>query len=86
MRRGVTLLELLTALVIAGFLVVGLTTSFYSAVQYELRAPEARNRNVDRYAFEDRVRALLSAAYLSTDANDQNLYFIALAHHNCFFS
>lgn len=78
MRRGVTLLELLTALIIAGFLVVGLTSSFYAAVQYEIRAPQARNRNVDRYAFEDRVRSWLAAAYLSSDPNDQNSYFIGL--------
>ena len=75
-RRGLTLLELLTALAIAGLLVTALATAFSSTVRYQLRAPESRRTHLASIGFEDRMRALLRQAFVDESETSVDTYFI----------
>jgi type II secretory pathway pseudopilin PulG len=74
--RGVTLLELLIALILIVMVTGAVTRSFILSLDYEQRLRESRQVG-DRYRnFEDRLSNLLKRAYLSTDGNDSSTYFI----------
>lgn len=76
MRRGVTLLELLTVLVIAGLLAMSLATSFSAAVRYQTQTRVPRQELLQQVAFEEKLRTLLSRAFVDEDLANDHTYFI----------
>lgn len=76
MRRGVTLLELLTVLVIAVLLAAGLAESFSAAVHYQLNARAPRQTFRAQADFEDRLRNAIARAFVDSDLANDHTYFI----------
>ncbi len=75
-RRGISLIELLTVLVIAALLATSLATSFSVAVRFQTQSQVPREELLQQVAFEDRVRNLISRAYVDEDQASTNTYFI----------
>lgn len=75
-RRGITLIELLTAMALSGIVILGLVTVFGEAVQQQLTDGQRREEFEQSIGFEDRVRHLISHSYLSMVEGDQNTFFI----------
>lgn len=76
MRRGITLIELLTAMALSGIVLVGLVSVFGAAVAQQLSDGQKREEFEASIGFEQRMRKLISHAYLSPVATDQNSFFI----------
>lgn len=75
--RGITLLELLAALVVAGMLVSSLAMAFSTSLRAYLRSPDALDRVDEDRALEKRLTNLISRAWVSSGDTDQTSYFIA---------
>lgn len=75
-RRGITLIETLLALGIGGLIVTAVTASFRAVVDYQINLPPKRNAAIKQISFEDRLRALLSRAFVDEDQANPNSYFI----------
>lgn len=75
-RRGLTLLEVLVSMAIAGLLAVAVSTAFSAAVRYQLRAPQSRDAHLAQVNFENRIRGLLSRAFVDDDAANENTSFV----------
>ncbi|MFN8218771.1 MAG: type II secretion system protein GspJ [Fimbriimonadales bacterium] len=78
-RRGLTLLELLTALAIAGIVAISLSAMFSVAALQDVRGNAADQALQQRRGFEEAIRSRLLQAYVSEDAADDNTYFIGRA-------
>lgn len=76
-RRGVILLELLVALAVAAILSVGLMATMDMLVSYQTRVPENRDKILNATNLDDRLRELISAAFVDQDEADTGTYFIA---------
>jgi len=76
MRRGITLIELLTAMALSGIVIMGLVAAFGAAVSQQLTDGQKREEFELSIGFEERVRQLIAHAYLSPIAEDQNTFFI----------
>lgn len=74
-RRGITLIELLTAMALSGIVLMGLVSTFAMAIQTQLADGQKREEFETNAAFEQRVRNLISHAYITTDAADLNTFF-----------
>lgn len=75
-RRGISLIELLTVLVIAALLATSLATSFSVAVRYQTQSQAPRDALLQQIAFEERLSGLLSRAYVDEDQASVNTYFV----------
>jgi len=75
-RRGITLIETLLALGIGGLIVTAVTASYRAVVDYQINLPPKRNAAIKQISFEDRLRALLSRAFVDEDQANPNSYFI----------
>lgn len=75
MSRGITLIELLTAMALSGIVLVGLVSVFGAAVSQQLTDGQKREEFEASIGFEQRVRNLIAHAYLNGDQNDTNSYF-----------
>lgn len=76
MKRGVTLIELLVALLISGAIVVSLASAFASAATFETQAPRIRAAEAADRAFEETVQKLVRSAFVTADAEDTGTFFI----------
>ncbi len=75
-RRGISLIELLTVVVIAALLATSLATSFSVAARYQTTSQQPREALLQQVAFEERVRNLISRAYVDEDQASTNTYFV----------
>lgn len=75
-RRGITLLELLTAVFIVGLLATSLAASFSAAVRYQTQTRAPRQELLQQIAFEDKLKNLISRAYVDEDLANDHTYFI----------
>ncbi len=69
-RRGVTLLELLVAAILAVSVVAGLAMAFQVAVHHEIGFDRPRQQYEAVTDFQTKLRSLLSRAYISSNVND----------------
>jgi prepilin-type N-terminal cleavage/methylation domain-containing protein len=74
-RRGITLIELMTAMVLSGIVLVSLVSVFATSVQQQLTDGQAREAYETEASFEERVRKYLSHAYLNPDPANQTTFF-----------
>jgi type II secretory pathway component PulJ len=70
------LIELLTAMALSGIVLVGLVSVFGAAVTQQLTDGQKREEFEASIGFEQRVRKLISHAYLSPVETDLNSFFI----------
>lgn len=75
MRRGLTLIELLVALAMSAFIIVGSASAYVTAINFERQSRDSQDAYEHRSVLEQRIRALLGGAYVSADANDPLTYF-----------
>jgi Tfp pilus assembly protein PilE len=73
---GLTLLELLVGAAIFAMVSAALSRAFWFAIHYEINAPAERERFESQIRFEDRMRAILQQAYISSSATDLSTYLI----------
>ncbi len=72
-----TLIEVLLAVAMSGFIAMALSRAVEGMVRYEQQAPQSSKREQARIDFETRMREMISAAYLSADETSTTTYFIA---------
>jgi hypothetical protein len=60
----------------AAIIAVALSRAFYTVVRYEINAPAQRDAADAKTRFEDRLTAILQAAYLSSTSTDLATYLI----------
>lgn len=75
-RRGVTLLELLLTLGIVVLILGSVSHALAIGLNYQSKVTADRDVLNERAEFEEKVRDLISHAYLSPDATDANSYFV----------
>lgn len=75
-RRGITLIELMTALVIGVFVVFGLSIAFSSAVRYQTEVAPRRQAVLQEFAIENQLRALIENAYIDNSLDSAHTFFI----------
>ena len=73
---GLTLIELLVAAMMFALVAVALSRAFWFALRYEVNAPAQRERFASQIRFEDRLRAILQQAYISSSTSDLTTYVI----------
>jgi hypothetical protein len=73
--QGVTLIELLVVSFMTALITIGAATAFRASVDFQRNVLPQRERVVRIQRFEDRLRNLLSKAYISADENDTATYF-----------
>lgn len=78
-RRGLTLIELMITLAISGVLVMSIAMAFEYGVKFQRLVPQTEARMRAEVRFEQRLRELLEAAYLTADVTDQTAYFLTLS-------
>ncbi|MEQ1823754.1 MAG: prepilin-type N-terminal cleavage/methylation domain-containing protein [Fimbriimonadaceae bacterium] len=76
MKRGFTLIELLTAMALSGIVLVGIVSAMGLAISTQRADGQKRADFETKLVFENRVRNLLTHAYVSSDTNDTKTYFI----------
>lgn len=75
-RRGFTLVELMVVLISMALILSVVSTSVLTAIQHTERVKASRVTSERDRLFEDRIRTIFQAAYLSTDPTDASSYFI----------
>jgi prepilin-type N-terminal cleavage/methylation domain-containing protein len=75
-RRGFTLIELMTAVALSGIITIALSLAFSVATRAYRDTPLPRQAFEAERGPEAQIRKLLETAFVSTDAADQNTYFI----------
>ncbi len=78
-RGGYTVVEMIVVLVMTAILLAGAFGAYASAFGYDERARAARGRAAAGRGTEDRLRAWISRAALSSVATDPDSYFVATA-------
>jgi len=76
-RRGVTFVEVLVAMVISAIITASLTLTFGAVVDAQVRGPEVAARVQNETALEDKLREIISAAWVDDDSTDDTTYFVA---------
>lgn len=79
MRRlagGITLIELLTALVIGVFVAMALSFAFSTATRYQTEVVPRRAEALQEFAIEARLRNLLERAFVDISQDSEHTYFI----------
>lgn len=76
-QRGLTLLELLVALIGSAILIGGVALSYEVAASWQRRSPEKRDAMEKVTRFQDRLIHLLENAYITSDENDADTYFMS---------
>jgi Tfp pilus assembly protein PilE len=74
-RRGITLIELLVSLAISVFVGVAVVGAFHTAVQMGPSISASNDKLQAGIALEDRLRKILSHAWINTSRTDQSTYF-----------
>lgn len=75
-RRGITLIELLTALVIGAIVAFGLNLAFSTSIRYQTEVKPRREQALQEFAIENRIRRLLEHAYVDSSLDSEHTYFI----------
>lgn len=76
MKRGFTLIELMTALALSGIITIALSLAFSVATRAYRETPIPRQNFEAERGPEVQIRKLLETAFVSSDAADQSSYFI----------
>lgn len=76
MRRGLTVIELMVALIITGFVVLAATSAYSSGIRFEQQTRQAQEQHETSIQFEDRIRRLLAGIYVSSTATDTTTYML----------
>lgn len=76
-QRGLTLLELLVALIGSAILIGGVALSYEVAASWQRRSPAKRDAMEKVTRFQDRLIHLLENAYITSDENDADTYFMS---------
>lgn len=74
--RGLSLIELLMAMLILAIIIPALTMTVSSAVRYESRMDEVYQVSSEKVAFEDRLKAIVEKAYIKGTPGDTTTYFV----------
>ncbi|HLP00068.1 MAG TPA: prepilin-type N-terminal cleavage/methylation domain-containing protein [Fimbriimonas sp.] len=75
-RRGFTLVELMVVLLAMSMILAASASVVREAIQHTERVKDSRVISERDALFEDRIRSIVRAAYLSTDQTDASSYFI----------
>lgn len=75
-RRGVTLVELLVVAAMGVLIAVGTVRAFESGLDFQTRLQPQRKQQTERFVFEERLGDLISHAYLGSDAESTQTYFV----------
>ena len=75
-KSGITLIELLVSSVMFAIIAVALAQVFYMVLRYQVEAPKVRDAIDTQIQLEDRLTAILEAAYLSPTTTDLTTYVI----------
>lgn len=75
-KRGITLIELISVVVCMAIIIGASSTSVYTAIVHTSKVKASRAVYDRNALFEDRLRAVIENAYLSSDATDTKSYFI----------
>ncbi len=78
-RRGLTLIELLVVVGVSVILVVSISLAYDAGVQFQQRVPEQDAEMRRIVQFEERLRAIVEGAYLTTDETDFTSNFSAIS-------
>src|ERR1051326_6369277 len=78
-RRGISLMELIVALLMSVFLIMAATSAFSSAITFEKQNTSYLEANETRLNFEQKIRNLLIGSYVSPTATDSMTYFLGQA-------
>lgn len=76
-RRGITLIEVLTSLIISAIIVGSLSMAFSMAINWQLKSPGVEQDQETQQAFEDRITDLFQHAYIDDDLADTSSYFLS---------
>ena len=76
-QRGVSLLELLVVAVMSALVTAGAVRAFTSGIEFQTNVVPRREAQLERHRFEDGIKNLIKAAYVSTNEQDATTYFIA---------
>ncbi|MEQ1935628.1 MAG: prepilin-type N-terminal cleavage/methylation domain-containing protein [Fimbriimonadaceae bacterium] len=74
--RAFTLIELLTAMALSGIVLIGTVAAMGVAVRTQNADGARRAEFETKLGFENRIRKILGHAYVSSDPNNTNTYFI----------
>lgn len=77
LHRAFTLIELLVAVTIVAVVSAALSEAFVVGIDFGRHLDETRGVEDRRHLFEQRMRNLLQAAWLSSDETDPYSYFVA---------
>lgn len=80
--RGLSLIELLIAMLILAIMIPALSFSVSAAVRYESRMDAAYQVSSEKIAFEDRLKALIEKAYIKGTQGDTTTYFVFSSSSN----
>jgi Tfp pilus assembly protein PilE len=75
-RRGLTIMELMVALIITGFVVIAATSAYSMGFNMERQTRESQERHESRIQFEDRLRRLLTGIYVTPTDTDTTTYML----------
>lgn len=76
LRKGITLIEVLLSATMFAIIATALSTAFGYVVLYQINAPKKWQSVDSQIRFEDQMREIIQAAYLSPTATDNATYFI----------
>lgn len=74
--RGLSLIELMIALLVLAIMIPAISMAVSSSIRYEDRMDEAYRVSSEKMAFEDRLKAIVEKAYLKGTQGDTSTYFV----------
>lgn len=75
-RRGITLIELLTAMVMGAVIAFGLNLAFSTAIRYQTEVAPRRQLALQEFAIENQLRRLFEHAFVDNSLDSEHTYFI----------
>lgn len=73
---GISLLELLVALMMSAVVIVGVAGAYTEAIAFDRQNTQAHESADARIQLEDQIRSLLQGAFVSSSATDSSTYFL----------
>lgn len=74
--RGLSLVELLMAMLILAIMIPAIAAAVSASIRYESRMDAAYQVSSEKVAFEDRLKAIVEKAYLKGTQGDTSTYFV----------
>jgi prepilin-type N-terminal cleavage/methylation domain-containing protein len=76
-RRGLTLIELMVALIMTAFVVLAATSAYSTGMKFEERSRASQELHENRLRLEERLRQLIQGIYVSSVETDATTYLLA---------